>query len=283
MSGTINKLMSVVKEFAASNIGYDQNSRDSWHDAKYTKIIKNKEADCSSATLGIVKMAGYDINLSGQHNTSNAADLLKNAGWKITNYTGKSQCKKGRVFITPGHHMNIATGTNQMYNVGIDENGNATGGKAGDQNGKESRYEAFFNYPWKYVAIPPDEGNSKPAAKPASKAASKPAKAGTAPNFPLPKGWWYGPASGGDKSVSGCVKRGDSYTVSDGHGGYYAPGLKTWQARMKARGWTIGVDGQYGPETQKVCRQFQTEKKLSVDGGIGIQTWDAAWTAPITP
>lgn len=59
-------------------------------------------------------------------------------------------------------------------------------------------------------------------------------------------------------------------------------GTATWQARMVARGWRLDVDDQYGPASANVCRQFQAEKGLSVDGEVGPITWNAAWSAPIT-
>lgn len=58
--------------------------------------------------------------------------------------------------------------------------------------------------------------------------------------------------------------------------------VRTWQARMAERGWTIDVDGWYGPQSQGVALAFQAEKGLEVDGIVGPITWDAAWTAPIT-
>lgn len=58
--------------------------------------------------------------------------------------------------------------------------------------------------------------------------------------------------------------------------------VRTWQNRMRARGWVITVDGAYGPASQRVCRQFQQEKRLSIDGIVGPATWRAAWEAPVT-
>lgn len=60
------------------------------------------------------------------------------------------------------------------------------------------------------------------------------------------------------------------------------PDVRTWQAQMRNRGWTIDVDQQYGPGSEQVCRQFQSEKGLGVDGMVGPQTWAASWTAPVT-
>lgn len=59
-------------------------------------------------------------------------------------------------------------------------------------------------------------------------------------------------------------------------------GVRTWQGQMRARGWSIGVDGAFGPESDRVCRQFQAEKRLGVDGKVGAQTWAAAWNAPVS-
>lgn len=58
--------------------------------------------------------------------------------------------------------------------------------------------------------------------------------------------------------------------------------VRRWQHQMRERGWAIGVDGAYGPMSEQVCRRFQEEKGLAVDGVVGAKTWAAAWTAPIT-
>jgi peptidoglycan hydrolase-like protein with peptidoglycan-binding domain len=58
--------------------------------------------------------------------------------------------------------------------------------------------------------------------------------------------------------------------------------LKTWQAQMAKRGWDIRADGVFGPQTQRVLTSFQAEKRLSVDGLLGPQSWTAAWTAAVT-
>jgi len=59
-------------------------------------------------------------------------------------------------------------------------------------------------------------------------------------------------------------------------------GTLTWQLRMAQRGWSILCDDKYGSQSEQVCRQFQAEKGLDVDGVVGPITWSAAWTAPVT-
>jgi peptidoglycan hydrolase-like protein with peptidoglycan-binding domain len=96
-----------------------------------------------------------------------------------------------------------------------------------------------------------------------------PPPAGKAPAFPYPSSDYLG------------TTRSDPHC----HSGYYAsdqPNIRTWQHQMAARGWSIGVDGLYGPESESVCRQFQSEKGLAVDGLVGPNTWSKSWTAPVT-
>jgi hypothetical protein len=58
--------------------------------------------------------------------------------------------------------------------------------------------------------------------------------------------------------------------------------VKKWQSQMDARGWDILVDGKYGADSESVCRRFQKEKGLKVDGVVGPATWSKSWSAPLT-
>jgi hypothetical protein len=59
--------------------------------------------------------------------------------------------------------------------------------------------------------------------------------------------------------------------------------VRVFQARMKARGWRLSVDGIYGSDTERIVEQFQREKGLADDGVVGRKTWRAAWLAEVTP
>jgi peptidoglycan hydrolase-like protein with peptidoglycan-binding domain len=54
-----------------------------------------------------------------------------------------------------------------------------------------------------------------------------------------------------------------------------------WQKKMAQRGWHITPTGTFGKQSDRICRSFQTEKRLTVDGKVGPVTWAASWTAPI--
>jgi Putative peptidoglycan binding domain len=53
--------------------------------------------------------------------------------------------------------------------------------------------------------------------------------------------------------------------------------VREWQQRMHGRGWPIGVDGWYGNQSAGICRQYQSEKGLAVDGVVGPATWASAF------
>ena len=94
-------------------------------------------------------------------------------------------------------------------------------------------------------------------------------KKSSAPKFPFPKGHWMGVESSNPKNHSGYHARDRS-------------GIKVWQSRMKARGWTITVDGRFGPQSERVAKQFQKQVKVAQDGLVGEVTFKKSWTAPIT-
>lgn len=64
--------------------------------------------------------------------------------------------------------------------------------------------------------------------------------------------------------------------------GVTSPDVRVWQAQMHARGWPLHVDGVFGERSDAVARAFQREKGLRVDGVVGVESWTAAWTSPVT-
>lgn len=103
-----------------------------------------------------------------------------------------------------------------------------------------------------------------------SSAAPKPGSTSSAaPPFPLPRGHWYGVESKDPRNHSGYWQRDRA-------------GIKQWQQQMKRRGWRINATGRFDQRSRTVARAFQKEKGLRVDGGVGPETWAAAWTAPVT-
>jgi hypothetical protein len=59
--------------------------------------------------------------------------------------------------------------------------------------------------------------------------------------------------------------------------------VRSWQNRMKNRGWDIVVDGRFGPQSAHVAARFAVEKKLTTTPGtVDHELWTAAWTLAVT-
>jgi peptidoglycan hydrolase-like protein with peptidoglycan-binding domain len=51
--------------------------------------------------------------------------------------------------------------------------------------------------------------------------------------------------------------------------------IRTLQDLLRARGQTVTVDGDFGPQTEAAVRAFQHDRGLTVDGVVGPATWSA--------
>ena len=82
-------------------------------------------------------------------------------------------------------------------------------------------------------------------------------------------------------AVTGPAPAFDGRVLSAADVRTYRATVKTWQARMKARGWRISADGRFGPQSAGVARRFAAQKGLSATPGtVNAAVWAAAWTAP---
>jgi peptidoglycan hydrolase-like protein with peptidoglycan-binding domain len=54
--------------------------------------------------------------------------------------------------------------------------------------------------------------------------------------------------------------------------------VRTWQVQMGKLGSVIEIDGEYGPQSERVCFHFQRAEKLEIDGVVGPETWKATFT-----
>lgn len=54
--------------------------------------------------------------------------------------------------------------------------------------------------------------------------------------------------------------------------------VKVWQAKLKARGWNVDVDGWFGKQSSAVCAYYQKATGLEVTGRVDRITWDMTWS-----
>lgn len=126
--------------------GYSQSSR--W----------GPDYDCSSLVITALEAGGFPMKKKyGATWTGNMRTALTNCGFtdvtsEVNLKTGVG-LKVGDVLLKPYGHTEMVCSTQPLRLVGahIDERGKISGGKRGDQTGKEICIGPYYNYPWKYV------------------------------------------------------------------------------------------------------------------------------------
>lgn len=121
--------------------GYDQTSR--WGNPDY---------DCSSLVISAFEQAGIKMKSSGATYTGNLYNVAKKVGFgdvtKSVNLSSAKGMKKGDILLSRGHHTAMYMGDGKIVHASINELGRATGGKPGDQTGREICTRSYYNYPW---------------------------------------------------------------------------------------------------------------------------------------
>lgn len=133
----IENAVSFMEAIARDNKhGYDQAHR------------QGPDYDCSSLVGTALHKAGFNVN-SGSTTRNLRTQLLKN-GFKAIAID--SPRKRGDIFLKEGHHVVMCTDAKNIVHASINEKGKTTGGKTGDQTGKEICTRSFYNYKggWDY-------------------------------------------------------------------------------------------------------------------------------------
>ena len=139
--------------------GYDQTYR--WG--------QRGDFDCSAAVIQACENAGIPVKSKGATYTGNMLAAFKKCGFvdvtsKVNRSTGAGLLR-GDVLLNTSHHTAMYCGNGKEVEASINEKGTATGGKHGDQTGKEFLIRSYRNYPWtnvlRYAAESQASGSGK--------------------------------------------------------------------------------------------------------------------------
>lgn len=144
--GKIENAVNWMISTANNNIhGYDQQYR--WGE--------RGDYDCSSAVITAWENAGVPVKTNGATYTGNMYSVFKKCGFtdvtKLVNLATGQGIQRGDVLLNRMNHTAMSIGNGQIVQASINEKGTVTGGKPGDQTGKEFYIRSYYNYPWDYV------------------------------------------------------------------------------------------------------------------------------------
>lgn len=116
--------------------GYDQEHRN------------GPDYDCSSFISKVLHDNGFHVSEDSW--TGNLYEQLLDNGFKPVKDPNDRQA--GDIFLTPNHHVVMCVNKKEIVHASGNEKGKATGGKTGDQTGKEICIRSFYtpSYGWKY-------------------------------------------------------------------------------------------------------------------------------------
>lgn len=146
---TMSKIEKAVQQMEAwakdNSHGYDQIYR--WGE--------KGDYDCSAAVIQACQNAGIPVKTGGATYTGNMLKVFLKNGFEVVTHevnleTGAGLIR-GDVLLNTSHHTAMYCGNGKEVEASINEKGTATGGKPGDQTGREFLVRSYRNYPWTHV------------------------------------------------------------------------------------------------------------------------------------
>ena len=170
---TIAQLLQAGDRIAAAdfNVGYDQGQRWSFFDRQTGALTPGAECDCSSSCGAIAVLGGYQVSLIDPFSTANLVSRYVAAGFQRTDVSGWDQARlfaalrAGDTLRGEGHVV-FVLGDGRWWSAESDERGQASGGQAGDQTGREAYVRAPYmrSRGWTDLLRPPADAVSLTAA-----------------------------------------------------------------------------------------------------------------------
>lgn len=208
----------------------------------YDQILRQgPDYDCSSLIITAFDQAGIPVKAAGATYTGNMRQAFMKCGFQaISTRAGIPVLIKGDILLSEKHHTALYIGDGRIVQASINENGKITGGKTGDQTGREIRIGPMYipSYGWDYILRYTGEKQLKGES--------------TKVNILLTE-----------------LKRGSR-----------GPEVKTLQILLYAHGFNCGTaDSIFGSKTDTALKNYQKANNLKVDGICGKCSWTSILTS----
>ncbi len=134
----------------------EETARDDHHGYCQThRWGEDGDYDCSGAVITAWQKAGVPVKAKGATYTGNIRRVFLQCGFKnVTSQISLGNgngLKRGDVLLKEGSHVAMYCGNGKIVDACINEKGTITGGKPGDQTGREFWVHNYYNYPWSHV------------------------------------------------------------------------------------------------------------------------------------
>lgn len=231
-------------------------ARDDTHGYSMQNRDGEPDYDCSSLVCHVVQNAGIPVMDRGASYTGNMLDAFLACGFK--NVVGKvnsnngTGMQRGDVLLNQATHAALYIGNGEMVNAG----GNDGHPEPGDQTGREIQIMKYWNGGWDAVLryMGAEEYNGP------TEEVEPEAELSDDIVYPRPDAPWAADTNNFDYPQ--ILKFGDAGTV-----------VQEMQAKLNALGYPCGkTDGIFGEKTLEAVTNFQTQKRLLVDGEAGPET-----------
>lgn len=229
---TRERAVSIMESWARDDShGYDQTYR--WGE--------RGDYDCSAAVIDAWEKAGVPVRTAGATYTGNMRDVFLRCGFedvtRNVGLAGGSGLLRADVLLNHQRHTAMYCGNGQEVEASINELGTATGGRPGDQTGREFLIRSYRNYPWDCV-LRYMGGEDEPEIQ--------------------------------AKEVETC-----DVTIPTVRKGDTGAAVAALQAALKHLGYDpTWIDGEAGTRTRNCIMAFQAENGMEPDGICGKDTWE---------
>ena len=277
--GTKQAMFDAARRIEAAGTGYDQAERWSYLNIAARTINSNREADCSSFCGGVAYLGGYlqagDIGPSVTFYTGNFAAVLQKRGFSVLPFTGLSALRPGDFVLSTRGHVEFVYSDGRFVSANIDENGRASGGRAGDQTGGEVYFKNPYNYSrgWTHIVRPPADASAASSKTDAELAAEVLAgKHGNGDARKRSLGSRYDAVQAIVNGKAGSSSSSGSAILENGSSGSEVRRLQTGLNKVFPAYSKLVVDGEFGPATENVVKEYQRRSGLAADGVVGPLT-----------
>lgn len=129
-----------------------------------------QDYDCSALVIQAWEQAGVPVKTAGATYTGNMKKIFLANGFadvtKSVNLTTGTGLQRGDVLLKEARHTAMSIGSGQIVQASINEKGGTTGGRIGDQTGREIWTRSYYNYTGGWDCILRYTGESAATVKP---------------------------------------------------------------------------------------------------------------------